>query len=98
MCAVLARGTDNCNIYKCFSNIDIRSLLPTLFTSPRPDAYVHLWPATFPDLSPLTGAYQPFTLARGLFSLGAMESVAVAMEAAVISGRNAAILISDDRG
>lgn len=50
------------------------------------------WPYTFPELIP-TINFQPIILAQNLYYLNTMESVASAMEASVISGRNTAQLI-----
>lgn len=90
---MLARSPlpDKANIYKCFSNVDISALVPRLFIDVS-DTFVHLWPYTFPDLSP-TLNYQPVLLDRAVISLNTLESVAVAMEESVVSGRNAALLL-----
>ena len=55
------------------------------------------WPYTFPILTPTTD-YQPVILADNLYYLNTIESAASAMEASVISGRNAAQLILGHSG
>jgi len=94
MCSILAQGSDLQNIYKCFSNVDISSLVQsnsTLFVDVK-DSLVHHWPMTFPSMTP-NAAFQPLQEGN-IYNLNAMESVAVAMEGSVIAGKNIAQLIA----
>ena len=50
------------------------------------------WEYTFPELIP-TSSYQPIQLAKNMFYINTMESVATAMEVAVIGGRNIAQIL-----
>jgi prenylcysteine oxidase/farnesylcysteine lyase len=88
-----ALGQDD-NLYKIFSNEDIRPLLPRLFKAVT-SVTVQAWPYTFPKLSPVNaGGYQPIVLSEsGVFYLNTLESVASAMEGSIIAGRNVAQLL-----
>lgn len=93
MCAVLAQSPlDGAKVYKCFSNVDITAHVPRIFARVL-ELRVHHWPYTFPSLAPTT-AYQPLQLGPRWLYLGALESLAVAMECSVIAGRNAALTIA----
>ncbi len=89
-CAVIAKGTTR-KVYKCFSNLDISSHVEDLFSNVS-ESFVHLFDLTFPLMTP-NPHYQPVLLANNLIYVSGMESVAVAMEGSVISGKNAAKVI-----
>jgi hypothetical protein len=90
-CAIIARGTENRKVYKCFSNVQLENMyLETLFEGLY-ESYAHFWPQTFPEMIPNT-KFQPIQM-NGVYYLNAMESVAVAMEGSVIAGKNVATLM-----
>ena len=90
---MLAKALESRKIYKCFSNVNIDSILPSLFDGVK-ESYTHLWEYTFPQMRP-NSDFQPLRL-NGVFYLSTMESVAVAMEGSVISGKNVATLIAEE--
>ncbi len=90
-CAVIAKGNVT-NIYKCFSNSDISSLIKSRLFEGVQDSHVHYFGHTFPQMLP-GNSFQPVVLDGGILYTGALESVAVAMESAIISGYNAARII-----
>lgn len=93
-----ALGADGNVIFKIFGNVNLTSsTLERMFVK-LATYHVQHWPYTFPDLSPVkdSSQYQPVVLdeSGSLLYLSSMESVATAMEASVIAGRNAALLLA----
>jgi prenylcysteine oxidase/farnesylcysteine lyase len=88
-----ALGKDD-NLYKIFSNGDVRPLLAQIFTDIT-DVTVQAWPYTFPKLTPVNdSSFQPIILSEaGVYYLNTLESVASAMEGSIIAGRNVAQLM-----
>ena len=91
----LTNTSDGLIVYKFFSNEDISNELPEMFDG-LSSTFVHYWPYTFPDLTPGI-PYQPIQLEDdndgNVFYLSGMDSVATAMEASTIAGRNIALRI-----
>ena len=80
--------------FRFFSNNPIDDLSKR-FVNPTWNQTFH-WPYTFPELAPEPLNYQPVKLHQNIYYPNALESMAVAMECAVIGGRNAAQMIHRD--